>query len=400
MRELADRLPPWAGSIRFRLTLLYSVVLFGLAAAVVGGVYAGLAHALREEPVTSRFVVEQPVLTPQGPAIERRAFEAEFQSLERLVNRRALDQLRNWSFASLGLLFGASLGVGWLVAGRVLRPIHRITSVAREIQATDLSRRIALAGPKDELRELADTFDGMLGRLEDAFEAQRRFIHEASHELRNPLAVMRTNLDVVLADPAANAAELRRTAGVVRRSSERMSRLVDDLLTHARRGIPDREWGEVDLAAVVGEVGDEFRSAAAARGVLLETGDRPAPVVVGDRTSLKQALANLVENAVRLAPAGSVVRVSCGVAGSWAYLAVADTGPGIAPEHLESVFERFWRTDDGDQRRSGLGLTIVRQIAVHHGGEVSVSSQPGAGATFVVWLPLPEFSASVPSLDT
>jgi signal transduction histidine kinase len=400
MRELADRLPPWVGSIRFRLTLLYSVVLFGLAAAVVGGVYAGLAHALREEPVTSRFVVEQPVLTPQGPAIERRAFEAEFQSLERLVNQRALDQLRRWSFASVGLLFGASLGVGWLVAGRVLRPIHEITSVAREIQATDLSRRIALAGPKDELRELADTFDGMLGRLEDAFETQRRFVHEASHELRNPLAVMRTSLDVVLADPDADAAELRRTAGVVRRSTERMARLVDDLLAHARRGIPAREWADVDLATVVCEVGDEFRSTAAANAVALDTSSAESCVVVGDRTSLKQALANLVENALRLAPSGSVVQVSSGAEGAWAYLSVADTGPGIAPEHHESVFERFWRTDDGDERRSGLGLTIVRQIADRHGGVVRLASRPGAGATFVIWLPLPEFSPPLPSLET
>jgi signal transduction histidine kinase len=399
MRDLADRLPPWTGSIRFRLTVLYSVVLFGLAAAVVGGVYAGLARSLDEEPVTRRFVLDEPVLTPQGPAIERRTIEAEFQSLERLVNERALDQLRRYSFVSLGLLFGASLGVGWWVAGRVLRPVHQITSVAREIQATDLSRRIGLEGPNDELRELADTFDDMLGRLEGAFEGQRRFVHEASHELRNPLAVMRTNLDVALADPDTDAAELRRTATVVRRSAERMSRLVDDLLAYARRAVPDRATEDVDLGGVVDEVADEFRATAASRAITLVGTHGPDPVVVaGDRTALKQALANLVDNAVRLAPSASAVHVSAGAEGPWGFVAVADQGPGIEPDDHEHVFQRFWRTDDGDERRSGLGLAIVRQIAERHGGRVALSSAPGRGSHFVVWLPLRELSREVPTV--
>src|SRR5262245_21991294 len=250
---LADRMPAWLGSIRVRLTLLYSILLFGLAAAVVGGVYIGLSRTLDDQPVSRTYVVQQPVVTPEGVALRQDTVRAEFRSLEQIVNQRALDALRDYSLLALLGLFLASLVIGWFVADRVLRPIGRIVDVARDIQATDLSRRIALEGPNDELKNLADTFDAMLGRLQDAFEAQRRFIQEASHELRNPLAVMRTNLDVTLADADASPDELRHTATVVGRNAERMTRLVDDLLLYARQGTRDLDRGPVDLAAIASE---------------------------------------------------------------------------------------------------------------------------------------------------
>lgn len=392
LSALADRMPPWLGSVRFRLTAIYSLLLFGLAAMVVGGLYAGLARDLNDEPVSRTFVVTQPVQTETGIELRQETVRAQFQSLEQLVNQRALDQLRHYSLLALSLLFLTSFGVGWFVAGRVLAPIGRITSVARDIEATDLSRRIGLGGPKDELRDLADTFDGMLGRLEEAFEAQRRFIQEASHELRNPLAVMRTNLDVVLADPDATTDDLRHTAVVVKRSAERMSHLVDALLVHARQGLPAREREVVDLALVVDETADEFAASAETRSLRLVRHISPGVTTVGDRTALKQALANLVGNAVRLAPEGSTVTVSSGVLEQWAFLSVADEGPGIAAEDQAHVFERFWRASgqpDGPDglRGSGLGLTIVRQTAERHGGRAALASTPGAGSTFVIWLP-------------
>ena len=218
-------LPDWAGSIRFRLTALYSLFLFGLAALVVGGIYLGLDWRLhqRRGVVSRQFLVVRAEAVPGGVILRPETVEARYKSVEQLANERALGLLRTYSFTALGLLFLASLAVGWVVAGRVLRPIDRITGVARDIQATDLSRRIALRGPPDELKDLADTFDAMLGRLDDAFQGQRRFIQETSHELRNPLAVIRTNLDVALADPNADPAELRRIAQLVHRTVERMS---------------------------------------------------------------------------------------------------------------------------------------------------------------------------------
>jgi signal transduction histidine kinase len=373
------------------LTLIYSLLLFGLAAMLVGGIYAVLARRLDSEPVSQTYVPQENVITPQGIALQEEAVQQEFQNFEHIVNQRVLDKLRNVAFLALGLLFLASLGVGWFAAGVVVAPIGRITGVARQIQATDLSRRIGMGGPKDELRDLADTFDGMLDRLETAFETQRRFIQDASHELRNPLAVMRTNIDVALANPDPDPEELRRTVTIVGRTASRMSKLVDDLLSYARHGLPDQPSERVDLRAVVAESVDEFAAPAEARGLSLQQRALATVYVNGDRTALKQALANLIGNAVRLAPPGSTISVEAGLKDAWAYVSVADEGPGIREEDQEKVFERFWRApgqpDDGDgERRSGLGLTIVREIADRHSGTIAVASEPGKGSTFVLWL--------------
>ncbi len=288
-------------------------------------------------------------------------------------------------------MFSVSFGVGWLVAGYLLRPVRRITAVAREISATDLSRRISLGGPEDELRRLADTFDDMLARLDEAFANQRRFIQEASHELRNPLAVIRTNLEVTLADPNASEEDLRHTAEVVERSTDRMRRLVDDLLLYARNETPTLEREPVDAASLVREAADEFRTPAEARGLHLVSSASPGLMTIGDRNALRQALANLLANATRLAPSGSTIGVRAGREGPWVWVAVDDQGPGIAPEDHDAVFQRFWRgrtaPASGTDRRSGLGLAIVRQILEAHGGEVKLVSTPGVGSTFALWLP-------------
>jgi len=402
MRSTAGRLPDWLGSIRFRLALLYSMLVFGLAVLVVGVTYGAASRSLASTPVTgtmervyvddlecyvretSQFCIYEALHTESVEVV------APLLKLEREINQNALDKFRYYALLSLGGLFLVSIVVGWLVADRALRPIGRITSVARRIQATDLSRRIEMKGPHDELRELADTFDGMLGRLDDAFEGQRRFIHEASHELRNPIAVIRTNVDVALADPDANRDELRESLDVVGRSSERMSVLVDDLLTYARREAPAMREADVDLGEVVREVAEEFSASAEARGLQVDPAFEPGLTVLGDRVALKQALANLLANAVRLAPPGTTIRVGCGADGDRAWMAVEDEGPGIEPADQAKVFDRFFRGDPQRSRaegRSGLGLTIVRQIAEGHGGAVGLSSAPGVGSTFSVWLP-------------
>ena len=264
MQRAAEGLPAWLGSIKVRLAVMYSVVVFGVAAILMAGVYFGLSRALAHQPVTEQQLVLVPSAGSQicykfGSGFVRcvqgevTAFEVDndFKELEKAVNQRALVQFRRYSFAALGGLFVLSLVVGWVLADRALRPIGRISKVAREIQATDLSRRIDLGGPQDEMKDLADTFDGMLERLEAAFESQRQFIHEASHELRNPIAVVRTNVDVALADPDAPTEELRETLQVVGRASARMGVLVDDLLTYARRESPASRESVVDLADVI-----------------------------------------------------------------------------------------------------------------------------------------------------
>jgi len=287
----------WTESIRVRLTVLYSSVVFGLASIIVGLIYMGLSRSLSEEDIYQ-----------QGLYIQQRGNSVrvtptllvdEARQLEHLANEKALWLLRGYSLGALLVLFVISLVVGWFVAGHVLKPIGRITDVATEIQATDLSRRIDLGGPPDELRELADTFDAMLGRIDEAFESQREFIHEASHELRNPLAVIRTNLDVTLSDPDATDDDLRHTLEVVQRSSQRMNQLVDDLLMYARQGALSVEHQRVDAAELVHEAAEEFRAPAEASGIRMVDAAVPGLVVDGDRNALRRALANLLANAIR-----------------------------------------------------------------------------------------------------
>jgi signal transduction histidine kinase len=309
-------------------------------------------------------------------------------NVEQVVREQTLQLVRNLSIASLVVLVPVGLLIGWAVAGRVVRPVGTIAGVAREIEATDLSRRIRLGGPPDEMRDLADTFDAMLDRLDRGVQTQRRFVEDASHELRNPLAVIRTTLDVALTEPD-DAEGLRQAAEVARRTADRMSTTVDELLAFARTSVQPERRMPVDLAEVVAEVAQEYDAEALTRGVRLSRLAPSGLVVDGDRAALKRAQANLVANALRVAPAGSVVHCRAGRAGGWLWFGVRDVGRGIAPDDQALVFRRAWRdgapTAEGEA--GGLGLALVRQIAEVHGGTVSVASIPGHGASFVVWLP-------------
>ena len=391
--------PAWARSVRFRLTLLYSGVLFALAASLVASLYFGLSLSLRDEPVSGAERIR--VVVPGEPGEPPRRTFVDVREFEQRVNEHTLANLRRFGLVGLGVLFLASLGVGWVIAGRVLSPISRITAVANEIQASNLTRRIELAGPDDELRRLADTFDSMLGRLESAFVAQRQFVTDVSHELRNPLAIIQSNLEVALADVEATPATRRRAADAIGRTLGRMARLTDDLLALARLEQPELRRRRFDLPALLRESGDEFRPAAASRELAIEEPVSPAPVAWGERDLLKRALANLLDNAVRLAPEGSSVRVSAGEREDWTWLAVGDDGPGIAASDREHIFSRFWRADQRPRPEggSGLGLAIVRQIAERHGGGARVFSSPRGGSTFVVWIPAAEGAGRVPEFD-
>jgi signal transduction histidine kinase len=391
--RFAERLPAWLGSIRVRLAFLYSVILFVLGTFVVIGIYTAVSQKIGDPHVSQDTEIVIALTGPEGTDIVGRTPEelAGFlENYQRSINRRTLDNLRRYSFIALVMLFVGSLGVGWFVAGIVLRPIERITRVAREIQATDLSRRINLRGPNDELRRLADTFDAMLARLDAAFESQRRFIQEASHELRNPLAVIRTNVEVAMADPDASKEDFTELGAVVGRTAERMSTLVDDLLSYARRGEPASRAGLIDVAPIVVETAAEFRVSAEAKNVRIDYVTTPGLWVHGDGTQFRQALANLVGNAIRHAPGGTSIRVAAGLQDNWVWMAVEDRGPGISPEDHERVWQRFWRGDRRRAReegRSGLGLSIVKSIVERHEGRVQLLSELGKGATFILWFP-------------
>ena len=382
--------PAFLRSIRFRLALTYSLVLFGIAFLVIAGVNYALQASLDDLPVTTQRQLTT-FWTPDGRLITvAEEVQGQFLTVEQIVNQRTLDNLRRYSLWALLGMFPVSLAAGWFVADRTLRPIGRITAVAREIQSTDLTRRIGLGGPDDELRQLADTFDAMLDRLEAGVERQYHFIQDTTHELRNPLAVMATNLDVVLADPEASVEELRQTAQIVRRTVDRTTRTVEELAMYARRDVPQTVRERFDLAQIVDEVVEEYRGPVDEhRLTVVRIGE---PVTVdADRIAVKRAVGNLFNNAVRLTPDGATVRIGSGRRGDFAWIGVDDHGPGIDPRDHAAVFQRDWSGDRSSlraERRTGLGLAIARQIAQAHGGLLTLRSERGGGSAFIMWLPL------------
>lgn len=287
---------------------------------------------------------------------------------------------------------GLSLGVGWFVAGRALRPVDALTGAARAIGETgDLARRVPEPPEDDELRRLARTFNGMLARLDAAFAQQRRFLADAAHELRTPLTSVRADLDALRTHPEMDPAEREAALRAAERESARMGRLVDDLLALARADAgPFLRPQPVALDDLVLDV---MRAAEPlANGARLDIGDWDQVALVADPDRVRQALLNLIDNALRHSPAGGTVTVGLARGDGAARISVRDEGPGISAEHLPRIFDRFYRADAARDRAAGgagLGLAIAREIAEAHGGRIEVVSAPGAGSTFTLELPLP-----------
>jgi signal transduction histidine kinase len=303
------------------------------------------------------------------------------------ITRHALRQLAVRSALALGLMALLSLGMGWLLAGRMLRPLHEITSTARRLSASTLTERIDLRGPPDELKELADTFDAMLGRLEGAFNAQREFVANASHEMRTPLAIIRTELDVTMADSDASTDDLRDSAAAIREAVDRSDQLIDRLLVLARSGgALARET--VDLATIATECTQRYSAEADAKQLGLELKLDPAPAC-GDPVLLERLVANLVENAIRHNDVGGWFRVETGFGTGFTWVRVANSGPIIAPDEVDRLFERFYRADRSRSRATGgfgLGLSIVRAVALAHGGTAEARALPEGGLEVAVTL--------------
>jgi len=284
----------------------------------------------------------------------------------------------------------AALG-GWLIARKALRPVARMTAEAQEIRGDRLEDRIAIPSTADELQRLARTLNDMVGRLQDGVQSQRRFVANASHDLRTPLTVMGSEIDVGLESSRLGEKAARALLASNREEVERMARMVDNLLTLA--SIDDGQLellrSPTELQAIAHKVVEELRALAAATGVRISvSGD--AVSVVGDRERLKQVLTNLVENAVKYAGAGAQVRVSTWQQDGEAGLTVSDTGPGIPPEAVPHLFDRFFRVDaerSSARQGSGLGLAICNDIIVAHGGRIWVDSSEGDGSSFSVALP-------------
>lgn len=302
----------------------------------------------------------------------------------------ALADLRGQFALALAGTLLLAIVLGWVMAGRVLRPLAEITATARRVSQDRLDERIALGGPHDELRELADTFDDMLDRLAAAFASQRRFVANASHELRTPMTVMRAEVDVALADPDASVEELRAMGETVREATIETEQLLESLLTLARSEAGVDRRVAVDLGAAVARAVGLRRDEAAERGIALRVeAPAAAPLVDGDPRLLERLAANLVDNAVRHNVPGGWVRVALERSGADVRLVVENGGdpiPDASAARLVEPFQRLARRGDGPPG-AGLGLSIVRAVAIAHGGGVDVRARPGGGLTVTVRLP-------------
>jgi signal transduction histidine kinase len=369
-------------TLRWRLTLVYGAV----AAAV------GLALLLLSLYLANRALLANRIDLPGAFVPLANGSVLALDTFQDRLRTQTLGTLFRQGL--LVLLFVGALGiaVAYFLAGRVLRPLQQITSTAQRLSAEQLDARIALPGPEDELKELADTFDAMLDRLQASFEAQRRFVADASHELRTPLAVMRTEVDVALADPGAGVEDLRAAALVVRDATMRADRLVDSLLLLARSdrlsvdGLPLRE--PVELADICALAVSAVKGEAEERGIVLTSSYAPA-AVLGDRGLLERLVGNLVENGVRHNVDGGWVRVDAGTVDDRARLQVMSTGPVVPPDEVPRLFEPFRRQGVARtaRRGAGLGLSIVKAVTTVHGGAVTAEARPGGGLTVTVDLP-------------
>ena len=409
--------PAWAGwiarrrTIRLRLTLIYSGLFLVAAAMLLAFTYVfvvrGLSTSALSKTSQSSSAADVSLRKACGkvmaaqktpgalPAADRaligkcrQSFSSGVVAGAQSQRAEAVHQLLLYSPVGLGIRGAVSGAVGWLVAGRALRPVHAITGAARRASEENLGERLALAGPPDELKELADTYDAMLARLDAAFASQRRFVANASHELRTPLTVMRTAIDVTLAKPDRTPAQLEDMAAEVRAAADRAEALIEALLTLARsdRGTTGVELA--DLAVLAEDALDAAGPAIRAGSLGLETALQPAPTC-GDLVLLDRLVANLVDNAVRHNTAGGWIQVATGTRGGQAFLTVTNAGAVIGEDVTPLLFEPFRRLDGpgASVPGTGLGLSIVQSVTTAHHGTVTACSRPAGGMDVSVRLP-------------
>lgn len=389
-----DQSLPWVRpTIRIRLTLLYGGMFLIAGILLLSIIYLLAAQALHvgsELPfkiVTGKVSSDVCNFPDQAPPEE---FNAAMNSCVNHQRQQALDELLTRSIFALIGLSVIAFAFGYAMAGRVLSPLGRITRTARRVVGSDLSRRIELDGPDDELKELADTFDEMLDRLERAFSAQQRFVANASHELRTPLAINRTLLEVHLSDPGAPM-ELQQLGKTLLATNERSEQLVEGLLLLARSDNQIVERKPVDLAEVATRAVDQTLAEADSKGVEVR-GERAPVVVQGNGVLLERIALNLVQNAVRYnIPEGGWVEVTTESQQGQAVMVVSNTGPVVPAYEIDNLFEPFRRLRTertGSDKGVGLGLSIARSVARAHGGRIHAEPREGGGLVMRVTLPI------------
>jgi signal transduction histidine kinase len=384
---LAARLP--RRTVRLRLTALYG----GLFLASGTGLLAITNILARSLPGP---VFHTPAIRPR-PAFGARplhtvvpptAYLQQVAAQEVHQHAVALNQLLVVSAIALGIMAIASVALGWLVAGRVLRPLREMTAAARAISEDNLHQRLAVPGPGDELKDLGDTIDGLLERLQAAFDAQRNFVASASHELRTPLTLTRTLLQMALTDPHPTLAGYQSTCQDLLEASDQQEQLIEALLTLARsqRGLDHRE--PADLAAITRDVLTAREPDAAARGLAIDASLAPAPVL-GDTRLLQRLAANLIDNAIRHNIPGGRISIQVTADGQHPSLTITNSGPVIPPGEVTRLLQPFQRLTarPADSEGLGLGLSIAAAIAKAHQATLSLNPRQRGGLDIAISFP-------------
>jgi signal transduction histidine kinase len=377
----AARLP--RRTIRLRLTTLYAALFLASGTALLT-----ITNFLARSLPWHHSVVSPPGTRPRGA----RAFRPATRDLVAQISAdhaTALNQFLVESAIALGIMAVASVALGWLIAGRVLRPLRQMTAAARAISEDNLHQRLAVPGPDDELKDLGEVVDALLSRLEAAFAAQRNFVASASHELRTPLTLSRTLLQMALTDPRPTLAAYRATCHDLLDVNDQQEQLIEALLTLARsqRGLDRRE--HLDLGSLTASVARTREPEAAERGVTINTTISPAPVL-GDARLLQRLAANLIDNAIRHNVPGGQADIQVTAADGRPWLTIANTGPAIAADQVTRLLEPFQRlpaTRSADADGLGLGLSIVAAIAKAHHAVLAVSPGPHGGLSIEISFP-------------
>jgi len=408
MRALIRRVRRlWPQKVRTRLTLIYAALFLAGGSALLALTYGLVAGSLPVYPPTAAPVSSQelaslnrecdrPLVKSLPSSVlaqckqQEAAYEAGTASGSQAQRRRALTNLLESSLVGLAVMTLASGGLGWFVSGRVLRPVRVITETARRASERHLGERLSLTGARDELRELADTFDDMLERLDAAFATQRRFVADASHELRTPLTVMRTAIDVTLAKPSPTVQQLTDMAVRVGRSINRAEDMVEALLTLAVSDQGRLSTEFTDLATWAEDALDSAAPEIDRLDLRVDATLDPAETS-GDPHLLERMVRNLVDNAVRHNEPGGWIRLRTGSTADAACLEIANGGPVIPHDTVPSLFEPFRRVQPrtGVREGVGLGLAIARSVAAAHHGTVTAHSPPGGGLAISVVIERP-----------
>ncbi len=329
-------------------------------------------------------IVATRVNGPGGPYVVRAATSlAPFD--------RQLSFLLTVLLASAPVAMVLGIAGGYTLSRRALSPVDRIVDVANRITATDLQQRVEVLNPRDELGRLAQTFNALIDRLQKAIEEMRRFTADAAHELRTPLAVLRSEIDVALRSPRT-AHEYRQALETASEEARRLTHLADQLLFLSRQdaGMLQMTWDDVRLDAVLKDVVEQLAPRALEQGVDLVCKDVDPSVIRGDDVRLSQVFYNIVENGIKYTPRGGTVSVKCHAAGDRVVVEFVDTGCGIAPEHLPHLFKRFYRADpgrNGDQGGTGLGLAIAQSAVMAQAGTIDLESVVAKGTKVRVEFP-------------